>query len=127
MDQARAEIERLRGALQESLPLFKRTDLSFRNLVWERIDRQIRNRLFDFDWLGEYPRRGDRADDARALEVIDRVLAALESPGALSEALEDDGEGVFVRAVGRAIRAMNVEDAWDRVEARIRLWLGSTD
>ena len=123
---ARAEIERLRGALVRALPLFDREDMSFREPVWERIDQHIRYWLFGYGWLGEYPTRRGLADDPKALETLDRVLEALESPAALEAALQDWTDGVFVGRDGRPIREVNVEQAWDRVESRIRLWTGST-
>ena len=126
VEMTRTEIERLRGALVRSFPLFDRTDFSFRELIWERIDAQIEYWLFGFRWLGEYPTRRGRADDAKALETIDRLLVALESPAALAEALRDYGEGIFVGPGGRPIRETDSRQAWDRVESRIRLWTGST-
>ena len=123
---ARAEIERLRGALALSLPLFDRTDMSFREPVWGRIDEHIRYWLFGHLWLGEYPTRRGLADDRAALERLDRVLEALESPAALAAALEDWTDGVFVGSDGRPVREMDTGEAWDRVEWRIRVWTGAT-
>ena len=123
---ARTEIERLRGALVRALPLFDREDMSFREPVWERIDQHIRYWLFGYGWLGEYPTRRGLADDPKALETLDRVLEALESPAALEAALQDWTDGVFVGRDGRPIREVDVGQAWDRVESRIRLWTGST-
>lgn len=123
---ARAEIERLRGALAMSFPLFDRDDMSFREPVWELIDEHIQYWLFGYGWLGEYPTRSGRADDRQALETIDKVLEALESPAALEAALQAHTDGVFVGRAGRPIREVDVGQAWERVESRIRLWTGST-
>ena len=126
VDIARAEIRRLRGALALSFPLFERTDMSFREPVWELIDEHIRYWLFGRGWLGAYPTRRGLADDRQALETIDKVLEALESPAALEAALKAYTDGVFVGQVGRPIREVDVREAWERVESRIRLWMGST-
>ena len=126
VDLAHAEIERLRSALVRAIPLFDRTDLSFRDLVWGRIDEVIRYWLFGFEWLGEYPTWRGRAHDAKALETIEDVLEALESPGALATALRDYSEGVFVGRDGTAIRETDARQIWQRVESKVRLWLGST-
>ena len=126
VDIARAEIERLRGALVRSFPLFDREDMTFREPVWQRIDERIRYWLFGFGWLGEYPTRRGRADDRKALETLDKVLEALASPAALAAALKDYSEGVFVGPDGRPIREVDVGQAWDRVESRIRVWTGAT-
>ncbi len=123
---ARGEIERLRGALVQSFPLFDRADMSFREPVWERIDEHIRYWLFGFGWLGEYPTRRGRADDQTALETLHRVLEALESPAALEAALKDYTDGVFVGRNGRPIREVDVREAWDRLESRIGVWTGSS-
>lgn len=126
VDIARTHIERLREGLVRSFPLFDRADMSFGEPVWERITEHIRYWLFGFGWLGEYPTRRGRADDVKALETLDRVLAALQSPAALAAALKDYSEGVFVGPDGRPIREVDVGQAWDRVESRIRVWTGST-
>ena len=123
---ARAEIKRLRGALALSFPLFDRADMSFREPVWERIDEHIRYWLFGYLWLGEYPTRRGVADDRAALERLDRVLEALKSPAALAAALEDWTDGVFVGPDGRPVREIDIGEAWDRVEWRIRAWTGAT-
>ena len=123
---ARAEIERLRGALALSLPLFDRTDMSFREPVWGRIDEHIRYWLFGHLWLGEYPTRRGLADDRAALEKLDRVLAALDSPAALAASLEAWTDGVFVGPDGRPVREVDAREAWDRVEWRIRVRTGAT-
>ena len=124
---AYAEIERLRSALVRSIPLFDRTDMSLRDLVWGRIDEVIRYWLFGFSWLAEYPTRRGRAHDSKALETIEDVLAALESPVKLASALEPYGDGVFVGKDGKAIRETDAGQAWARVESRVRLRLGSTE
>ena len=126
VDIARAEIRRLRGALALSFPLLERTDMSFREPVWELIDEHIRYWLFGRGWLGAYPTRRGLADDRQALETIDKVLEALESPAALEAALKAHTDGVFVGQGGRPIREVDVREAWGRVESRIRLWMGST-
>ena len=124
---ARRQIERLRGALLQSFPLFDREDMSFREPVWELIDEYIRYWLFGFDWLGAYPTWRGRPNDRQALETIDKVLEALESPAALAFALRDHTDGVFVGRDGRPIREeVDARQAWDRVESRIRVWTGST-
>ena len=126
IETARADIERLRGALVQSFPLFDREDMSFRAPVWARIDGYIRDRLFGRAWLGPYPTRRGRADDVQALETIDNVLEALASPDALAFALRDYTDGVFVGRDGRPIREVDARQAWERVESRVRVWTGSS-
>ena len=99
--------------------------LGNRQRIWEAIDRVIQSRLFGTERTTRYPVREGNANDAMAFELIDALLAALESRNALELAL--DRGGVFTDADDNPIRDTPARDIWNHAESRIKLWQGSTD
>ena len=155
LDLAREEVGRLREQLVSAISLGDEPGfaLQLRTTLWDEINERIRARLFgtgdealpgtDYQneaaipagdprkWSSGYPvRGGGRPDDTAALEAVDAVLEALANPDALEAAVEEDGGGVFTRDGGDPFRAASpqeIDDIWNRAEARIELWLGSTE
>ena len=125
VDLAREEISRLRDRLVAWVRLDDPSVLGNRQRIWDAIDRVIQERLFGTERTSSYPVREGNANDARAFELIDAVLAALESQNALELAL--DRGGIFTDAGDNPIRDTPANDMWNRAESRIKLWLGSTD
>ena len=155
LDLAREEIGRLREQLAAVVGLNDDTQaaLGWRARIWEQVNDRIRARLFGTDdyvvagedylndagisaddprkWSSGYPvdRRG-RPLDTKAVQALDAVIQALESPDGLEEAVKENSDGVFTREDGQPFRAADyggIGEIWDRAEARIRLWLGSTE
>ena len=125
VDAAREEISRLRDQLILWVALDAVSVMGNRQRIWDAIDRVIQARLFGTERTSRYPVRKGNAHDARAFELIDAVLAALESRNAFELAL--DGGGIFTDADNNPIRDTGAGDIWNRAESRVRLWLGSTD
>ena len=125
VDVAREEIRRLRHQLILWVGLDDSSVLGNRQRIWDAINRVLQERLFGTERTSRYPVREGNANDARAFELIDAVLAALESRNALELAL--DGGGVFTDADDSPIRDTPTSAMWNRAESRIKLWLGSTD
>lgn len=125
VDVAREEISRLRDQLILWVRLDDASVLDNRQTIWDAINRVIQARLFGTERTSPYPVRDGYANDARAFQLIDAVLAALDSRSALELAL--GGGGVFTDADDNPIRDTPVGDIWNRAESRVRLWLGSTD
>ena len=122
---AREEISRLQDELAIWILIDETTALGNRQRIWDEINQVIQVRLFGIEGTSGYPVRGSNAHDARAFELIDEVLAALESQAALEVALESGG--VFTDADNNPIRDTGASDIWNRAESRLSLWLGSTD
>ena len=155
VDLAREELVRLRERLVAAMSLGREPGpgLELRRSIWEEINERIRARLFgtadealagrDYlndtevpaddrrKWSSGYPVSGNgRPDDTAALEAVDAAMAALANPEALEAAVKEDGGGVFTRDEGEPFRPagpQDIEDIWSRAEARIELWLGSTE
>ena len=155
LDLAREEVGQLRDELVVAtrLPRDQAFALELRTSLWDRINERIRARLFgtgdealagtDYlndaavpaddprKWSSGYPMRGGGLpNDAAALDAVDEVLEALASPDALQAAVEQDGGGVFTRGGDDPFRPagpQQIDDIWNRAEARIELWLGSTE
>ena len=152
---AREEVGQLREELVSSFSLGEEPEfgLAQRRRLWEQINERFQARLFgtadralagtdyrnDADvpvddprkWSSGYPTTsGGQPDDEAALQAVDSVLEALESPRALQASVKHGGGGVFIREGGVPIRPAGpweVDNIWNRAEARIELWLGSTD
>ena len=122
---AQEEISRLRDQLIAWVRLDDVSTLDNRQRIWDAINQVIQSRLFGTQRTSRYPVREGNAHDARAFELIDAVLAALESRNELELALA--GGGIFTDADDNPIRDTAASDIWDRAEARIRLRLDSTD
>ena len=83
-----------------------------------------------------YPTRNNASDDAEALAIIDDVIVAMQSSGALADALERGGALEYLNRSEKATG--NPEDPsddtvlasgtiWGRKEARVQLQLGATN
>lgn len=130
-----------------------RVALRERSRIWDQINQRVQARVFgtadkaltgrDFandeavsaddprKWSSGYPMAGDGSpEDSSALQEIDAVLAALRSPRALAGAVAENEGGVFTRSDGSAFRPLasgQIDEIWDRVEGRIKLWTEATD
>ena len=125
VDLAREQIGGLREQLTAWIGIDEVTEFGNRQRIWDSIYRVIQSRLFGIELSSTYPATGGRARDSAALETIDEMLEALASRDAFAGALESGG--VFTDADGNAFRGTAVDDIWNRAEARIGLWLDSTD
>ena len=149
---AREEIGRLRDQLAVAIRLgADDSALDLRARIWEEINERVRARLFgtadnalagtDYrndpgvpatdprKWSPGYPvERNGRPQDTSALAAVDKVLAALVTQGSLERAL--GGSGIFTRADREPFRQADeaeIREIWNRAQARIRLWLRSTE
>ena len=154
VNSAREEVASLRQRLAGVIDLGDIPPaLRLRTEIWEQINEVVQARLFgtgdkaldgrdyrndnavtDDDprkWSSGYPvLRAGRPDDTEALAAVDAVLAALASAVALEEAVKEGSGGIFTRADGspfRPVGSEEIKDIWERAEARVNLWLGSTE
>ena len=151
---AREEIGHLRDQLLAVIELGDtETGLDLRAIIWEEMNGRIRARLFgsadnalrgtDYlndatvpagdprKWSSGYPvSRDGGPNDSAALAAIDEMLAALASPSALRDAVQEGGGGIFTRVDGQPIRngaSEDIDAIWERAETRINLSLESTE
>ena len=155
LELARQEVGRLREQLVQaiSLGVEQQFALELRTTLWAEINERIQARVFgtgdqalagtDYlndtaipvddprKWSSGYPvKGGGLPNDTAALRAVDEVLDALSSPQELQAAVREDGGGVFTRDGGDPFRAaglQEIDDIWNRSDARIELWLRSTE
>lgn len=152
---AREEVGRLREQLVQAIGLGVELPiaLELRTTLWDEINERIQARVFgtadealagtDYlndaavpaddprKWSSGYPvKGGGLPNDTAALRAVDAVLKALSSPETLAAAVREDGGGVFTRDGGDPFRPASlqeIDDIWNRSDARLELWLRSTE